>query len=67
VVRHGLIGTKTEVNISRNLTPKYCSAKNNIVVVAVVKTPAHNGNPNNIFSANAVPIISGISEAIIAD
>jgi hypothetical protein len=38
-----------------------------MVSAPVIRTPAHSGRPKSILRAKAVPIISGISEAIMAD
>lgn len=58
--------TSDAMNASNFLTPNDCNPKNTIVDIDVNTTPTHVGILNINLSANAVPITSGTSLAMIA-
>mmetsp|Transcript_4532 Transcript_4532/g.17347 ORF Transcript_4532/g.17347 Transcript_4532/m.17347 type:complete len:249 (+) Transcript_4532:818-1564(+) len=58
--------TSAAMNASNFRTPNDCNPKNTIVDIDVSTTPTHVGIPNINFSANAVPMTSGTSLAMIA-
>jgi hypothetical protein len=59
--------TSDAINASNFLTPNDCNPKNTSVDIDVNTTPTHVGILNINFNANAVPITSGTSLAIIAN
>ena len=60
-----MIATNDPMNASNFLTPKCCKPKNTNVDSDVKNTPTTVGNPKINFNANAVPITSGTSDAMI--
>ena len=58
--------TTPKLNEEIGCAPYCCKARGIRVLNPVIRTPHHKGILKNIFSANVVPITSGISHATIA-